>query len=136
MYDGKLGTEEPEVYARNSSLILIKQLKSNGIFIELDISTIPNLRFISVDTINKFPVKKYFVTNGMRLDRIKDAIFKHRVDIMAISLDGAKAETNNKIRINSDLDFIVKQLKDIVAIKKQNNLTYPYMNFVMTMFDD
>ena len=88
-----------------------------------------------LEYLNKFPVKKYFVTNGMRLDRIKDAIFKHRVDIMAISLDGAKAETNNKIRINSDLDFIVKQLKDIVAIKKQNNLTYPYMNFVMTMFD-
>ena len=54
---------------------------------------------------------------------------------MAISLDGAKAETNNSIRINSDLDFIVKELKDIVRIKKEKKLNYPYMNFVMTMFD-
>ena len=85
--------------------------------------------------LNQYPVKKYYVTNGMRLDKIKNAIFEHQVDIMAISLDGAKPETNNNIRINSDLEFIVKQLKDIVAIKKEKNVPYPYMNFVMTMFD-
>ena len=85
--------------------------------------------------LDKFSVKKYFVTNGMRLDKIKDWLFDYHVDIMAISLDGAKAETNNEIRVNCDLDFIVNQLKDIVKIKKERNLEYPYMNFVMTMFD-
>lgn len=85
--------------------------------------------------LDNYPVKKYFVTNGMRLDKIKDAIFKHHVDIMAISLDGAKAETNNSIRVNSNLDFIVEQLKDIVRIKQEKKLNYPYMNFVMTLFD-
>lgn len=85
--------------------------------------------------LDNYPVKKYFVTNGMRLDKIKEAIFKYHVDIMAISLDGAKAETNNSIRVNSDLNFIVNQLKDIVSIKKERGLNYPYMNFVMTMFD-
>ena len=85
--------------------------------------------------LDDYPVKKYFVTNGMRLDKIKEALFKYHVDIMAISLDGAKAETNNSIRINSDLDFIVKELKDIVRIKKEKGVNYPYMNFVMTMFD-
>ena len=85
--------------------------------------------------LDRYPVKKYFVTNGMRLDKIKEALFKYHVDIMAISLDGAKAETNNNIRINSDLDFIVKELKDIVRIKKEKGVKYPYMNFVMTMFD-
>ena len=85
--------------------------------------------------LDNYPVKKYFVTNGMKLDKIKEALFKYHVDIMAISLDGAKAETNNSIRVNSDLDFIVKELKDIVRIKKEKNVNYPYMNFVMTMFD-
>lgn len=85
--------------------------------------------------LDNYPVKKYFVTNGMRLDKIKEALFKYHVDIMAISLDGAKPETNNSIRVNSDLEFIVKELKDIVRIKKENGLKYPYMNFVMTMFD-
>ena len=85
--------------------------------------------------LDNYPVKKYFVTNGMRLDKIKEALFKYHVDIMAISLDGAKSETNDNIRINSDLNFIVKELKDIVRIKKENGLKYPYMNFVMTLFD-
>ena len=85
--------------------------------------------------LDNYPVKKYFLTNGMRLDRIKDALFKYHVDIMAVSLDGAKAETNNSIRVNSSLDFIVNQLKEIVSIKKEKRLNYPYMNFVMTMFD-
>ncbi len=85
--------------------------------------------------LDNYPVKKYFVTNGMRLDRIKEWLFKYHVDIMAISLDGAKAETNNSIRVNSDLEFIVRELKDIVKTKKERGLNYPYMNFVMTMFD-
>lgn len=85
--------------------------------------------------LNKFPVKKYFVTNGMKLDKIKNWLFDYHVDIMAISVDGAKAETNNTIRVNSDFDFIMEQLKEIVKIKKQKDLEYPYMNFVMTMFD-
>ena len=85
--------------------------------------------------LDNYPVKKYFVTNGMRLDKIKEALFKYHVDIMAISLDGAKPETNNSIRVNSDFNFIVEQLKDIVRIKKEKNLNYPYMNFVMTLFE-
>ncbi|GBF23049.1 radical SAM domain protein [Candidatus Gastranaerophilus sp. (ex Termes propinquus)] len=82
-----------------------------------------------------FAVKKYFVTNGMRLDKIKQAIFDHKVDIMAISVDGARSETNDKIRVNSSLDFIVKELKDIVRLKREKGVNYPYMNFVMTLFD-
>lgn len=93
-------------------------------------------QFVEIlEYLNKFPVRKYFVTNGMRLDRIKNALFEHKVDIMAISVDGANKETNDRIRVNSNLDFIVEQLKDIVRIKKEKNLPYPYMNFVMTMMD-
>lgn len=93
-------------------------------------------QFVEIlEYLNKFPVRKYFVTNGMRLDKIKSALFENKVDIMAISLDGATKETNNRIRVNSDLDSIVEQLKEIVKIKKERNLSYPYMNFVMTMMD-
>lgn len=94
----------------------------------------PNFKEI-LEYLNNFPVKKYFVTNGMRLDKIKNYLFDYKVDIMAISLDGGCASTNNRIRVGSDFDFIVKQLKEIVAIKKENNLDYPYMNFVMTLMD-
>lgn len=88
-----------------------------------------------LEYLNKFPVRKYFVTNGMKLDKIKDAIFEHKVDIMSVSIDGAKSKTNNAIRINSDFDFIIEQLKDIVRLKKEKNTVYPYINFVMTMMD-
>ncbi|MDA0027775.1 radical SAM protein [Brachyspira hyodysenteriae] len=47
------------------------------------------LNFIEIlEYLNNFPVRKYFVTNGMRLDKIKNALFDYQVDIMAISLDG------------------------------------------------
>ncbi|WP_295159004.1 radical SAM protein [uncultured Brachyspira sp.] len=85
--------------------------------------------------LNDFPVRKYFVTNGMRLDKIKNALFDYRVDIMAISLDGAKAETNDRIRYGGNFDIIIKNIRDIVKEKKERNLNYPYMNFVMALMD-
>lgn len=85
--------------------------------------------------LNNFPVRKYFVTNGMRLNKIKDALFDYKVDVMAISLDGAKAETNDRIRFGGNFDFIVKNIKEIVNQKRERNLDYPYMNFVMTLMD-
>ncbi len=83
--------------------------------------------------LNKFPVRKYFCTNGMLLDRYIEDIFDHKVDIIAISLDGASKGTNDKIRKGSDFDKITNTLKTIVEEKRKRDLTYPYMNFVMTM---
>ena len=83
--------------------------------------------------LNDFPVRKYFVTNGMRLDKIKNALFDYKVDIMAISLDGAKPETNDRIRFGGNFNFIVQNIRDIVKEKKERGLDYPYMNFVMAL---
>ena len=80
--------------------------------------------------LDKYPVRKYFCTNGMRLGALTDAIFQHKVDIIAISLDGANPTTNNKIRRGSNFDKIIADLKNIVAIKNQRGLNRPYMNFV------
>ncbi len=80
--------------------------------------------------LDRFNVRKYFCTNGMLLGRLKDDIFKYNVDIIAISVDGAKASTNDRIRRGAKLDKIVTNLKDIVAEKKAKNLDRPYMNFV------
>lgn len=80
--------------------------------------------------LDKYPVRKYFCTNGMRLGDLKDDIFSHHVDIIAISLDGARADTNNKIRRGGNFDKIINNLKAIVAEKKRRGLDRPYMNFV------
>ena len=77
-------------------------------------------------------LRTYFCTNGMRLEKLMPAIFKHHVDIIAISLDAAHAELNNRIRRGSDFDFICDTLRKIVAYKKEHELTSPYINFVLT----
>lgn len=85
--------------------------------------------------LNDFPVRKYFVTNGMKLDKIKDAIFNYHVDIIAVSLDGANAETNDRIRAGGNFETILNNIKEIQNEKKNRNLEYPYMNFVMALMD-
>ena len=80
--------------------------------------------------LDKYPARKYFCTNGMRLGTLEDEIFNSHVDIIAISLDGARAETNNKIRRGGNFDKIISALKSIVARKKSLGIERPYMNFV------
>ena len=80
--------------------------------------------------INQHSARKYFCTNGMNLKKIKDAIFDYKVDVFAVSLDGATDETNARIRRGSKIDVITEDLKDIVRIKKERGLRYPWINFV------
>lgn len=80
--------------------------------------------------INQHSARKYFCTNGMNLGKIKDAIFDYNVDVFAVSLDGATDETNGRIRRGSKINQITNDLKEIVRIKKERGLKYPWINFV------
>lgn len=64
-----------------------------------------------IELLNKYPVKKYFVTNGTTLHKIEDLLFDCKVDIMAVSLDGACEATNDKIRRGASFNKIVSSLK-------------------------
>lgn len=83
-----------------------------------------------LEIIDKHSARKYFCTNGMNLDKMKDAIFDYHVDVFAVSLDGATDETNGRIRRGSDIEKIKRNLADIVQIKKERGLKYPWINFV------
>lgn len=83
-----------------------------------------------LEIIDRHDARKYFCTNGMNLKKIKDAVFDYRVDVFAVSLDGATDETNGNIRRGSQIDAITEDLKDIVAVKKERGLKYPWINFV------
>lgn len=83
-----------------------------------------------LEIINRHSARKYFCSNGMNLKKIKDAIFDYKVDVFAVSLDGATDETNSRIRRGSKIDVITEDLKDIVRIKKERGLKYPWINFV------
>ena len=83
-----------------------------------------------LEIINRHSARKYFCSNGMNLKKIKNAIFDYNVDVFAISLDGATDETNSRIRRGSKIDQITEDLKEIVRIKKERGLKYPWINFV------
>lgn len=83
-----------------------------------------------LEIVNRHDARKYFCTNGMNLGKIKDAIFDYNVDVFAVSLDGATGETNSRIRRGSKIDVITENLKEIVRIKKERGLKYPWINFV------
>ena len=90
--------------------------------------------FISIlERLDRHPVRKYFCTNGQRLvePKIQNAIFQYKTDIMAVSLDGSTASTNNDIR-GKGFENVVSGLTEITRRKKDENLSYPYMNFVFT----
>ena len=92
----------------------------------------PNFKEI-LQYLDNYPIRKYFCTNGMLLDKLFDDIFTYKVDIIAISLDGAFKETSEKIRRGSDFNHVINTLKRIVHEKKRRGISYPYMNFVMTV---
>ena len=83
-----------------------------------------------LEIIDKHSARKYFCSNGMNLKKIKDAIFDYHVDVFAVSLDGATDATNSRIRRGSKIEQITENLKDIVRIKKERGLKYPWINFV------
>ena len=83
-----------------------------------------------LEIINRHSARKYFCSNGMNLKKIKDAIFDYKVDVFAISLDGATDETNGRIRRGSKIEQITLDLKDIISTKKERGLKYPWINFV------
>ncbi|MBE0597837.1 MAG: radical SAM protein [Desulfuromonadales bacterium] len=83
--------------------------------------------------LNRFPtLRKYFVTNGSTLDHIAEPVFRHHVDLIALSLDGASAATNDGIRKNGSLERQLASLRRLLAEKQRRGLDYPYVNFVFT----
>lgn len=90
--------------------------------------------FIEIlEYLNTFkPLRKYFVTNGSTLPKIMNALFDHHVDVIAVSLDGATAESNNSIRTGGNFEREVGSVKKLLEERTKQGLDYPYVNFVFT----
>lgn len=83
-----------------------------------------------LERLDQTPVRKYFVTNGTRLHRFIDDIFKYHVDIIAVSMDGPDPKTNDRIRVGSNFKDVVKNIRNIQEKKIELGVDFPYMNFV------
>lgn len=88
-----------------------------------------------LDWAHRLGLRKYFCTNGMRLDKLFDDIFRTETDIIAVSMDGACAETNEEIRRGADFNKILKNISAITDYKAAHGLEFPYMNFVFTAME-
>ena len=88
-----------------------------------------------LERLNQTNVRKYFVTNGTQLHKYINDIFKHKVDIIAISLDGADSNVNDKIRVGAEFTRIVENIKAIVDKKEALGVDYPYLNFVFVAME-
>jgi MoaA/NifB/PqqE/SkfB family radical SAM enzyme len=88
-----------------------------------------------LDWANKHKLRKYFCTNGMRLESLAEAILEKQVDVIAISLDGSNSQTNDSIRRGANFGKIINGIKRIIELKKQNNTKWPYMNTVTTLMN-
>lgn len=83
-----------------------------------------------IERLSSYPnLRKYVLTNGTSLNIIKDIVVEYGLDILAVSLDGAKADTNDSIRRGSSFDSIVKNLADISSLQHRG-IKIPYINFV------
>jgi radical SAM protein with 4Fe4S-binding SPASM domain len=82
--------------------------------------------------LNHFPVRKYICTNGTLLDKYREDLFKAKLDILAVSLDGAYPPTNDRIRCGSSLEKVTASLRRIVRERGELGVGYPYINFVFT----
>lgn len=88
-----------------------------------------------LERLNQTNVRKYFVTNGTQLHKYIEDIFKYKVDIIAVSLDGADSKVNDKIRVGAEFTRIVDNIKAIVAKKEALSVDYPYLNFVFVAME-
>lgn len=88
-----------------------------------------------LERLNKTSVRKYFVSNGTRLNHFIDDIFTHKVDIIAVSLDGPSGSVNDNIRVGAKFDRVIENIKAIQARKKALNVDFPYMNFVFVAME-
>jgi MoaA/NifB/PqqE/SkfB family radical SAM enzyme len=86
-----------------------------------------------LEILSQYDVRKYFLTNGKLLDSLKKAIFDFRIDLVRVSVNGARPETNDSARKGSSLKEIMDVVSEIAAIKKEKGLSYPYLGFVMCL---
>lgn len=77
-------------------------------------------------------LRKYFCTNGLRLQDLEDEIFATETEIIAVSLDGASRESNEAIRRGSDFKQLIKSLEKITNRRAREKRGGPWLNLVFT----
>lgn len=83
--------------------------------------------------LDRFSIRKYLISNGKRLQKITQAIFRYHLDFLAISIDGATPRTNDSLRLGSHLEQLLSNIGMIADIRKRKGLIYPRISLNYTI---
>lgn len=86
-----------------------------------------------ISTIKKINPKIHisFVTNGMLLSaELSEKLVELAVDHIYFSIDGATPETNDKIRIGSNLNKVINNIEILNRLKKNRNTKLPIVGII------
>jgi MoaA/NifB/PqqE/SkfB family radical SAM enzyme len=78
-----------------------------------------------------------FVTSGSGLEReLISELINTGTDFIGFSLAGATAKTHNSIRMNSDFELLLENIRFLNAVKKEKRLDKPRLHIVYLMLKD
>jgi len=78
------------------------------------------------------PFQVVINTNGYRMTEEKIELFlRHRVRLLNICLDGATAETAEKVRVQLELGQIEANIQRLMALRRERGLDYPQVRVGM-----
>ncbi len=78
-----------------------------------------------------------FVTSGKGLDRIYNSeLIDAGVDFIGFSFGGATSMTHNSLRINSDFESLLNNIKDFVRVKAEKRLKKPRLHIIYLMLKE
>jgi radical SAM protein with 4Fe4S-binding SPASM domain len=92
----------------------------------------PDFKVI-LETLDRYPARKYLLTNGMRLAELAPILMAHSLDLLGVSLDGANPRTNDRIRAGGNFEKVLEGIRRMVSIKEERSSAFPHINIVMTL---
>ena len=91
-------------------------------------------RYLAIVRRRAGSVEKWIATNGLLLNEdIARDLIETRVDWMVVSIDGARRETYNAIRVGGDFDRLMSRLDVLNRLKAEMGSDRPRLRFNVTL---
>ncbi|QJB55741.1 radical SAM protein [Pseudodesulfovibrio sp. zrk46] len=86
-----------------------------------------------IEYLGTFPhLRKFLLSNASQPKKLMEYVDKGLIDILSISMDGAKAETLERIRVGAKMSRIEETVKGVMKKAKDGR---PYVNLVFLLFN-
>jgi len=83
-----------------------------------------------MEKISSKGISSYMCTNGMKLTELAELLVKSGPELLSVSINGAKEETNDRLRRGSSLRKILDGIDEVNRAKRAYGKIAPYLSFV------